>query len=92
MNNKVPFLYRLILLQDWERQLFHLMVRNQHRESSKVKKRRDMFQTKEQDKKFTEMEISNLPEKIEEETHCPAVGMRNGQLTARHMLSRLGTN
>ena len=54
-------------LQDWERWLFHPKHRNQHREPSKVKKQRIMFQMKEQDKtsgkNLNEMEISKLPDK-----------------------------
>lgn len=43
-------------------------------------------------KSLTEMEINNLPDKTQEETHWPTMGMRKGQLTAWHMLSSLGTS
>lgn len=50
-----------------ERWLFYLMHRKQHRESSKMKDQRNMFQTKEQDKNseidLKEMNISELHDK-----------------------------
>lgn len=46
--------------------MFYLMHRNQHRESSKMKKQRNIFQMKEQDKilgkYLNEMEVSILPD------------------------------
>ena len=55
------------LLQDWERWIFYLMHRNQHRDSRKMKKQRNMFPTKEKDKTLdkdiNEMEIRDLPDK-----------------------------
>ena len=45
------------ILPDWERWLFHLVSRNQHRESSKMRKKRNMFQTKEQDKTSGKIQI-----------------------------------
>ena len=42
--------YMKPLLQDCERWLFYLMHRNQQIESKKMKKQRNMFQMKEQDK------------------------------------------
>ena len=55
------------LLQVWARWLFYLMHKNQRRESRKMKKQRNMFHRKEQDKTsekdFNETKISNLPDK-----------------------------
>ena len=54
-------------LQDWEKRLFHLIHRNQHRMSGKLKKQRNMFQIKGQDKNFrkilNEKEINDLHDK-----------------------------
>src|SRR3712207_828363 len=54
------------LCQDWARWLFYLIHRNQHRESRKMKKQWNVFQTKELDRTpeidLNEMEISGLPE------------------------------
>lgn len=49
--------------------VFHLLYKNQHRKSSKMKKQRTVFQLEEQDrklikkKKLSEMETCNLPDK-----------------------------
>lgn len=49
--------------------VFHLLYKNQHRKSSKMKKQRTVFQLEEQDrklikkKKLNEMETCNLPDK-----------------------------
>lgn len=44
------FVFYKINSENWERKLFYLMLRNQHKESRKIKKQRKMFQTKEQNK------------------------------------------
>ena len=51
------FFYTKPLLQDWERWLFYLIHRNKHREPSKMRKQKNMFQQKE--KILSEAEISN---------------------------------
>lgn len=60
-------IYNRSLVLDWEKELFHLTHRNQHRESSKMKKQRSMSQTKEQDttlgKNLNEKEVTNLADK-----------------------------
>ena len=59
--------YMRPLIPDWERWLFYLMHRNQHRESRKGKKQRNIFQMKEHSitsgKDLNETEISDLPDK-----------------------------
>lgn len=51
-------------LSNWEKWLFYLRHRNQHRESMKMKKHRNMFQRKKQEKfpetDLNEIEISDL--------------------------------
>lgn len=37
-------------LQDWDRQIFHVTHGNKHGQSCKMRKQRNMFQLKEQDK------------------------------------------
>lgn len=55
------------LLQEWEKWLFYLVHRKQHREPSKIKDQRNMFQVEEQYKTseagLKEMNISELPDK-----------------------------
>lgn len=50
---------------DWKRWLFYLMCRNEHRDSRKMKKQGNTFQTKKQDKSpatnLNEMGINYLP-------------------------------
>lgn len=50
-----------------ERELCHQLHRNKHRESSKIRKQRNMFQIKKQDKTsekgLNDTGISNVPEK-----------------------------
>ena len=59
--------YTRSICQDWARWLFYPVHRNQHRESRKMKKQRNMFQTKEQDKSpetnLNETEVSDLPDR-----------------------------
>ena len=56
------------LLQDSERWLFYLMHSYQHRELSKMKKQRTIFQMKEQNrtsgKILNEMQKDNLPNRV----------------------------
>jgi len=54
-----------LILQDWEMWLFSLIRRNKQRKSNKMRRQRNMLQTKEQGKtyKLNEMEISNLSNK-----------------------------
>lgn len=55
------------LLQDWERRLWHVLLRNH--QSSKMKKQKTMFQVKGQDKtsgkNLNEAEVSNLPDRVQ---------------------------
>ena len=59
--------YTRPFLQAWERGLFRLLHRGQHKESSKMRKQTNSFQMKERDwtwaKCLNETDISHLPEK-----------------------------
>ena len=59
--------YKRPFCHSWERWLFYLLHRKQHRESGKIKKQRKMIQTKEQDKSLernlNETEISDLSDR-----------------------------
>lgn len=61
-QNTLP-VFEWLFLQDWETQQFHLIHRNKHRESGKIRRQRNIFWTKEQDKisekDINKMEISN---------------------------------
>ena len=59
--------YARPLLQDWEKWLIYLIHRNEHTESDKMRRQRNMFQKKKKKKHLkrdiNEMEISSLPNK-----------------------------